>query len=169
MKFNIEFNAVQLGAIGTYSNWSRTVEAVNLYAARLALSETHEHITIKSYVIEGGPTNKKETALSLLPDLDLTRDFHTLPNSAVLQLVDVAKIVGYRAGKNRNGSQARCFFEYLQRSPKTELLYVVQGDYGHGWEDLTASADYKETKRDLQSYRENDTAPTRLIKRREKV
>ena len=114
-------------------------------------------------------SSKKAAALALLPGLDLTADFHTLNSDKVLQLVDVAKAVGYRAPKERNGSQARYFFQYLARQPKTELLYVVQGNYGHGWEDLTASTDRAEARRDLKSYRENDTAPTRLIKRRSAI
>lgn len=112
---------------------------------------------------------KKAAALNMLPGLDLTADFHTLGSDMVLRLVDTAKAIGYRAPKNRNGSPARCFFEYLARQPKTELLYVVQGNYGHGWEDLTASADYKEARADIKAYRENDPAPTRLIKRRVKI
>lgn len=111
-------------------------------------------------------TSKKAAALALLPGLNLTADFHTLGSDTVLQLVDVAKAVGYRAPKNRNGSPARCFFEYLARQPKTELLHVVQGNYDHGWEDLTASADYAEARANLRDYRQNDPAPTRLIKRR---
>jgi hypothetical protein len=110
--------------------------------------------------------DKKAAALALLPRLDLSADFYTLNSDTVLELVDVAKAVGYRAPKNRNGSTARCFFEYLTRSPKTELLHVVQGNYGHGWEDLTASADYKEARDNLRDYHQNDPAPTRLIKRR---
>lgn len=52
------------------------------------------------------------------------------------------------------------------RTSKTELLHVVQGHYGQGWEDLTQSTDYKEARADLKSYRENEPSPTRLIKRR---
>lgn len=51
----------------------------------------------------------------------------------------------------------------------TELQYVVQGDYGHGWEDLTASTNYKEAQTDLKAYRTNDKAPSRLIRRRVKI
>ena len=114
-------------------------------------------------------TAKKAAALAMLPRLDLAADFFTLDSDTVLQLVDVAKAVCYRRPKNANGSTARYFFAYLARSPKTELLHVVQGNYGHGWEDLTASADYAEARRDLKSYRENDPAPTRLINRRSPV
>lgn len=53
--------------------------------------------------------------------------------------------------------------------PKTELWHMVQGNYGHGWEDLTGSTDYKEAKANLKDYRENDPNPTRLIKRRVKI
>ena len=114
-------------------------------------------------------TDKKSAALAMLPRLALAADFHTLDSDTVLQLVDVAKAEGYRRPKNANGSMARYFFAYLARSPKTELLHVVQGNYGHGWEDLTASTDYADARRDLRAYRENDTAPTRLIKRRSPI
>lgn len=114
-------------------------------------------------------TTKKAAALALLPRLDLKADFHTLDSDTVQRLADTARAVGYRPGKNRNGSAARCFFEYLARQPKTETLHVVQGNYGHGWEDLTASAEYKEARADLKAYRENDPAPTRLIKRRSPI
>lgn len=49
---------------------------------------------------------------------------------------------------------------------KYTYLHVVQGHYGCGWEDLTASEVYKEAKADLRAYRENDPAPTRIIRRR---
>jgi hypothetical protein len=52
---------------------------------------------------------------------------------------------------------------------KYQYLNVVQGYYApHGWEDLTASTDYKEARADLRAYRVNDpTTAHRLIKRRE--
>lgn len=113
---------------------------------------------------------KKAAALALIGHrLDLTADFHALNSDTVLLLADTANTVGYRAPKNANGSTARYFFQYLTRRPKTELVYVVQGNYGQGWEDLTASTDYNEARRDLRDYRQNDPAPTRLIKRREKI
>lgn len=113
--------------------------------------------------------DKKTAALALLPRLDLKADFFTLSSSTIVELVDVAKAVGYRRPRNASGSTARYFFAYLAREPKTELLYVVQGNYGQGWEDLTASTDYKEARANLRDYRQNDPAPTRLIKRREKI
>ena len=48
-------------------------------------------------------------------------------------------------------------------------LHVVQGDYGQGWEDLTASEDATEALADLESYRVNEPGtPHRRIKRRER-
>jgi hypothetical protein len=49
---------------------------------------------------------------------------------------------------------------------KYDYLNVVQGNYGQGWEDLTASEDRKEAVANLRDHRENDPAPTRLIRRR---
>lgn len=112
--------------------------------------------------------DKKKAALALLPGLDLKADFHTLPYETIGALTEAAKAVGYRKSKNAPGSTARMFFEYLARKPKTELLYVVQGLY-QGWEDLTASNDYKEARADLKAYRENADTTYRLISRRVKI
>ncbi|MCD0159681.1 hypothetical protein IHN63_00010 [Deinococcus sp. 6YEL10] len=57
----------------------------------------------------------------------------------------------------------------MPRPRKYRPLYVVQGAYGHGWEDLTASNDRTEARRDLKAYNENETAPHRLITRRELI
>lgn len=51
----------------------------------------------------------------------------------------------------------------------TEVQHIVQCHYGQGWEDVSGSTDYKEAKRDLNSYRENHPYPSRLIKRRVKI
>jgi hypothetical protein len=58
-----------------------------------------------------------------------------------------------------------------KRSPKTRLIHVVQGNYGygHGWEDLTAEDTRKEALARLREYRENESAPFRLIRRRERI
>lgn len=52
---------------------------------------------------------------------------------------------------------------------RTQLVHVVQGNYGQGWEDLTADTDYRRALSNLKDYRQNDPAPVRLIKRREKI
>jgi hypothetical protein len=48
-------------------------------------------------------------------------------------------------------------------------LHIVQGLYGHhGWEDLTASENFREARDNLRDYNENEPQyPHRLIKRRE--
>ena len=49
------------------------------------------------------------------------------------------------------------------------MEYIVQGNYGYGWEDLTASAIKKEAKEDLDVYRTEEPQYThRMISRREK-
>lgn len=54
------------------------------------------------------------------------------------------------------------------KTNKYEYLWIVQGNYGYGWNDLTASELYIEAKGDLKIYRENETyAFHRLIQRRE--
>lgn len=52
---------------------------------------------------------------------------------------------------------------------KYEYLHVVQGDFGYGWEDLTASDNPREALNDLRAYRGNDPDHAyRKIQRREK-
>lgn len=46
-------------------------------------------------------------------------------------------------------------------------LHVLQGNYGYGWEDLTASEKFKEVYQDLKDYRANECGLYRLIERRE--
>lgn len=47
-------------------------------------------------------------------------------------------------------------------------LFVLQGNYGvYGFEDLTASENYKEVRKDLKDYRVNEGGNYRIIKRRE--
>ena len=62
-------------------------------------------------------------------------------------------------------------FEVVETDPnykpkRTEEVYVIQGNYGNGWDDLTQSSSYKEAKADLKSYDENESYPHRLITRR---
>lgn len=52
----------------------------------------------------------------------------------------------------------------------TEELWIVQGNYGHGWEDVTAAKTWKEIKQNLREYRENEPGTAfRAIKRRVKI
>lgn len=48
---------------------------------------------------------------------------------------------------------------------KFHYLWIVQGYYGHGWEDLTCGT-WTEAKQNLNDYRENENVPFRLIQRR---
>lgn len=50
---------------------------------------------------------------------------------------------------------------------KYVYLYVVQGSYGFGWEDLTQSESRKEARANLKDYRQNQPGAYRLIFRRE--
>lgn len=98
-----------------------------------------------------------------------TADFHTLSSADVDRVLAWADLCRYRKPRNANGSRGRYFLARLQRianGPKTELLHIVQGNYGHGWEDLAASATRREAHADLKAYRENEGGPFRLISRR---
>lgn len=118
MLFDITFYGRNKNAIGIFYEINAQRKGVNFHAARLALYNEFEHITVISYSIVGGPVGRVENALYLLPDLDMGEDFHALNSATVEQLNAVAKTVGYRAPKNRNGSAARYFHAYLQRGAK---------------------------------------------------
>lgn len=49
---------------------------------------------------------------------------------------------------------------------KYDYLHVLQGHYGQGWEDLTASENRAEVRADLKAYRENEGGSYRIIQRR---
>lgn len=50
---------------------------------------------------------------------------------------------------------------------KTIDEYIVQGNYGYGWDDLTTEASMKDAKATLHTYVENEKgAAHRIIKRR---
>ncbi len=55
------------------------------------------------------------------------------------------------------------------RKNKYVYLWVVQGHYGQGWEDLTQSEVRREARDNVRDYRDNDSAPIRLIQRRERM
>ena len=53
-----------------------------------------------------------------------------------------------------------------KRLTKYIYAYVVQGNYGYGWDDLTMTDDYAEARADYRAYRDNENAPHRIIQRR---
>ena len=55
----------------------------------------------------------------------------------------------------------------MKKQNKYIYLNVLQGNYGYGWADLTASESYIEVKRNLKDYRQNEGGNYRIIKRRE--
>lgn len=50
--------------------------------------------------------------------------------------------------------------------PKTREVFYVQGNYGSGWDDLTAHDTYYDAKKELRVYDANESYPHRVIKRR---
>lgn len=53
---------------------------------------------------------------------------------------------------------------------KTTDEFTIQGNYGQGWEDVTAEDNRREARERLKEYRENEPQyPHRLITRRVKV
>lgn len=47
--------------------------------------------------------------------------------------------------------------------------WEVQGNYGQGWECVTAEETRKEARERLKEYRENESGPFRLVLKRERV
>lgn len=53
---------------------------------------------------------------------------------------------------------------------KTEDIYNIMGNYGQGWEVVTAETDRKEARARLKEYNENEPQyPHKIIKKREKI
>lgn len=55
----------------------------------------------------------------------------------------------------------------MKKANKYIYLFVLQGLYTHGYEDLTQSESLREVRTDLKAYRENEKGSFRIIKRRE--
>ena len=57
------------------------------------------------------------------------------------------------------------------RTRKYDYLYVLQGHYGQGWEDLTAAertpAGYRQVRANLREYQKNEGGRYRIVSRRE--
>lgn len=57
----------------------------------------------------------------------------------------------------------------MRKPTKYVYLNVVQGNYGQGWEDVTAETERSEARARLREYRENEPQYShRLIRRRER-
>jgi len=55
----------------------------------------------------------------------------------------------------------------MKKKPnKWTTVYIVQGNYGAGWEDVSGSVDRKDERATLKDYRTNDPHPHRMIRRR---
>lgn len=52
---------------------------------------------------------------------------------------------------------------------KTKDVYIVQGNYGYGWDDLTFEDTYEEAKKQKKVYNENENYPHRIIVKRVKI
>jgi len=53
------------------------------------------------------------------------------------------------------------------KANKYTYLFILQGNYGFGWEDLTASERRREVSDNMKEYRENEGGHYRIIERRE--
>lgn len=104
--------------------------------------------------------------------IPLAANFHELGSAVVCRILEAAVYWGYRKPKNANGSRARYFYAYLSRAaagPKWGTEYVIQGNYGFGYEDECFEETRKEARERLHEYRENGPGSYRLISRRIKL
>jgi hypothetical protein len=54
----------------------------------------------------------------------------------------------------------------MNKTKKYDYLFVLQGNYGQGWDDLCASKSSKEIRQNRKEYRENEAGNYRIIQRR---
>ncbi len=54
------------------------------------------------------------------------------------------------------------------RVAKTHIEYVIQGNYGYGWDDENTELTWPDAKRSIREYRENGGGSYRVVKRRVK-
>ncbi len=52
---------------------------------------------------------------------------------------------------------------------KTRDVFVIQGNYGQGWEDENEETTREDARRSLREYRENGPGQYRRITRRERI
>jgi hypothetical protein len=57
----------------------------------------------------------------------------------------------------------------VSRPRVTRDEYIVQGNYGHGWEDENTETTWPDARRSLREYRENGPGLYRLITRRVRI
>ena len=56
------------------------------------------------------------------------------------------------------------------RISKTKMVFVIQGNYGQGWEDVTEEEIFLEARQRLKEYNENEPQyPHRRIRRRIRI
>lgn len=55
----------------------------------------------------------------------------------------------------------------MPKPSKYVYLFVVQGNYGQGWEDVTAEETWSAARAQRKTYDANEPYPHRVIKRRE--
>jgi len=53
-----------------------------------------------------------------------------------------------------------------RKGAKTKLVYVIQGNYGYGWDDENEEDNRVDAKRSIKEYRDNGPGSYRLIRRR---
>jgi hypothetical protein len=55
------------------------------------------------------------------------------------------------------------------RTKKYKSIWVLKGNYGYGYEDLTAEESRTEIRKRLKEYRENEGGNYKIVRRRELI
>ena len=69
---------------------------------------------------------------------------------------------------NNDGYSSGIVVTWPKGQRLTSDYWELQGDYGQGWECLTASPSFKECRADKKSYLENAPCPLRIVRKRER-
>lgn len=54
----------------------------------------------------------------------------------------------------------------MRYNKKFITAFIIQGNYGQGWEDETEESTHKDARVQLKAYRENSQYPSRLVRRK---
>ncbi len=101
------------------------------------------------------------------PQQALERVFHKMIGSYPMTqgstlIGEIADIAGAKVG----GTPKPGVSSNPRKGAKTKMVYVLQGNYGYGWDDETEEDTWKEMREQLKVYRANGGGTYRSIRRR---
>ncbi len=97
-----------------------------------------------------------------VPDLDDTGEGFRSKDDAKLFIAAKTS----KGNKQRNPRMAK------QKNPRKRVwnhYFSIQGNYGYGWEEVTAEDTWKEARARLKEYRENQPGAYRVVRKKERI